>query len=318
MITESTFTEKGVPVVPSETQPIITLSITYVRMKVQRGDWFGDTVRRFRSYLFDFAAWVPQRLTAARVQRRHIEGWLTERATNSASSARGRLTAVRGLFRWLHHDGQIPRDPTAGVIAQRMAEPAPRSFSDEDVETLFATAHRDPRELAIISLEWNEGFRCSEVAKALIEDVNWRARTISVRGKFGRGQVSRTAALSDDTVDALRAYLATIPARSGHIIRNQTNPQLGIKPHTVWAITDRVIKDAGLKWFPGDGRSSHAGRHSAATQALEAGVPTEIMLRQFGWKSDAMIQRYAKGAALDLHVFHDLRAERRERLAGGS
>ena len=295
-------------------QAIAALMVTYIRLKSTRGEWWGDTIRVNRARLFDFAAFLPRQTRVDRVKREQIEAWLDSRAERTAASSRGRLSAVRGFFRWLHTDGRIPRDPTVGVVAPDVPDSAPRRFTDVEVEQLFATARRHPRDLLVISFEWNEGLRRIEVARALIEDVNWSTLTLSVRGKFHRGKVSHAAALSPETVEALKSYLGTVRVRSGPIVRSQRDPELGVGGHTIWKITDSVLKDAGLKWHPFDGRSCHAGRHTAATEALEAGVPVEILKRQHGWQSDAPVMRYTRAAALPQHEIHAARAARRAEL----
>jgi integrase len=291
----------------------ITQAITtYTRMKVERGDWWGETITKFRSHLWDFALALPPAVAAniTRVKADHLRMWVHNPA-HSIAYRRNRLVAVRGMFRWLHADGRIPRDPTVGVTAGQVPESTPRSFSDDEVEQLFAVACRDPRELLCVSLCWNEGVRRSEVAKALIEDVVWRTSTMAIRGKLYRGRVSRTIALSPETVEAMKGYLVSEPAGAGPLVRSRRVGGGPLTSHGVGQIISVVIKDAGLKWFPFDGRSSHAGRHTSATQALEAGAEPELIKRQHGWQSDAMLHRYTKAAALDLHRIHVLRAERR-------
>lgn len=290
---------------------------TYVRMKVDRGDWWGETVRKNRDALWHFAASLPKvvAVDVRRVKRDHIQGWIDANPAHSPGYRRANRSTVRGLFRWLHQEGHIARDPTVGVYVADVPDSAPRGWSDEDVEALFTVARRDARELVCVSLAWNEGLRRCEVARALIEDLRPKASTLEVRGKFYRGRVSRTVAVSAETMSAVDAYRAVTNARCGPLIRSLVNPGVGVGPHAIGKIIGDVIADAGLKRFPWDGRASHSGRHTAASQAVEAGVPPELLKRQFGWTSDAMIRRYTGNAALDLHEIHRARAERRDTLA---
>lgn len=301
---------------------LVVLSITYVNMKVTRGDWWGESARQPRRTLWDFARWVPRRVaqSVAAVKLKHVQGFLDAAGTaHSAQYRRHRLGTLRGFFGWLRRTGRIQRDPTEGAHVPDVPESAPRAFSDDDVATLFSQARSDPRTLVCVSLLWNEGFRRIEVARAQIDDIDDRTRTIGVRGKFYRGEISRRAALSDETIRAIDRYLATVPHRgTGPLVRSRRNIGEGLDRDTIGRIVAQCIRDAGLKRFPWDGRSSHAGRHTAATQSLEAGVPPTLIKRQFGWKSDAMLERYGKSAALDLHVVHELRDERRRTLGAPS
>lgn len=299
--------------------PVVTATLTYVRMKSARGDWYGETISHTRRHLYDFVASLstPVAANVRRVRREHVQAWIDQNPAHSVAYRRVRLVAVRGLFRWLHNEGRISRNPTVGAHVGTVPESVPRSFNDDDVERLFAVARRDPRELVCVSLCWNEGCRRIEVARTLLEDLDFRTSTLAVRGKFHRGNVSRHAAVSPETMGAVKAYLVAEPTRSGPLVRSHRVGRRhdALTSHGVGQIVAKVIRDAGLKWFPFDGRSSHAGRHTSATQSVEAGVPNELLKRQYGWTSDAMIRRYSKGAALDLHQVHEARARRRDLVA---
>lgn len=300
---------------------VAVAAATYERMKISRGEWHGQhTIRNNRLYLWHFVTGLPAQVAVdvCRVRREHIQAWLDANPAHSAVYRAGRRSAVRGLFRWLHQEGHIARDPTVGVTIADVPAPVLRSLHDHEVEVLFAAARHDPRDLMLVSFAFNEGLRNIEQARAIVGDLDERTATMEIRGKFHRGEVSRTIAVSGDTMTAVDRYRTAAGVRGGPLVQSRVQPGVGISTFQVGKLITAVIKDAGLKRFPWDGRSAHAGRRTAATQALEAGVAAELIKRQHGWSSDAMLQRYTKGAALDLHEIHRLRAERRELLGAAS
>lgn len=297
-------------------ESVLTLTITYVQLKVRRGDWWGRSISVYRRHLWQFASWLPRAIaeSARKVRSQHVQGWIDEAGpSHSPGYRRIRLSALRGFFGWLVRDRRIPRDPTLDIELPDAPIPMPRAFTDDEVEALFQVARRDPRDLLCVSLCWNEMLRRHEVSNLLIEDVDFRRRQIGVRGKGYRGRVSRIVPLSDPTFHALEGHLADDPASTGHVVRSRIHLGAGISAARVGDIIGAVIADAGLKRFPRDGRSSHAGRHTGAVQALEAGVAQPILQRFLGHSTEAQLRRYTTGAALDLGQVHELRAKREKR-----
>lgn len=294
-------------------QGVAVLTITYVNMKVRRGEWYGRTVTVTRRHLWDFAARLPLAAAAsvAKVTRQHVQKWLDDPGPrHSAAYRRVRFSAVKGFFGWLHAEGRISKNPTVGIQLPIIPESMPRAFTDDEVEQLFHVARRDPRDLVCVALAWNEGLRRAEIASVVLEDIDMRTMTMGVRGKRYRGKVSRFVSISPGTMVAISDYLTREPARTGPLVRGRVVRGSPISPSRVGEIVASVILDAGLKHYPWDGRSTHAGRHTSATQALEAGAPESLMKRFYGWESDNTLRRYTKAAKLDLSQIHVLRAKR--------
>lgn len=296
--------------VQSHPVELVALVITFWRLKQARGEWWGRTPLVYRRHLSSFLASLPPsaRLDGRKVKPEHIEAWAFRDPSHSPSYQRVQLVPVRGFFKWLTVTGKIPKDPCAGVPSPEVPEALPRAFAREDHQLLLATAERDPRDLLAVSLAFNDAHRRAEIALANVEDIDFRLGVIAVHGKGYRGKVSRRVPYSATTKRALTLYLASDPHSSGPLVRNRvTGGRLSAA--RVGEIIGDVIRDAGLKLHPGDGRSSHAGRHTVATELVEADVPDRIGMKFMGHKSHANWQRYHNGAVLDLMVVHDVRGE---------
>jgi integrase len=57
-------------------------------------------------------------------------------------------------------------------------------------------------------------------------------------------------------------------------------------PWAIWRVVNRLGREAGVAVHP------HLFRHTWATRAIAAGVPTEIVRRAGGWASLQIMQRY--------------------------
>lgn len=157
-------------------------------------------------------------------------------------------------------------------------------------------------------LSVQEGLRRKEVAEAQLGDVDLHNRSMLVRGKGGRGGVTRTVWLTDQTCHAITTYLAGEGHRAGPLIRNRVHPDRGLTPHTVGEMVSRWMLESGVKAAPGDGKTMHAFRHSCAHHMLDAGATTEQVQQVLGHASIRTTQVYTRGRVEDLRAAMDGRA----------
>ena len=68
--------------------------------------------------------------------------------------------------------------------------PLPRGLSASEVAALYASLSADPvarlRDTALVALMLRLGLRAGEAASLRLEDLDWRAGTVTVAGKRGR------------------------------------------------------------------------------------------------------------------------------------
>jgi integrase/recombinase XerD len=291
-------------------QHITASIITYVRAKKQRGDWYGRTPKVYGRHLMLFAASLPPSVAAdpSKTQRKHVQAWIDRDASHSPAYMRVQLSAVRGFYRWMQVERRISHDPTLGVTTPPVPEGLARNFTLAERDVLIEVAGRDPRDLLCCSLAFYDAHRRGEIAAADVADVDLARGVIAVHGKGYRGAVSRRVPFSATTRRALGLYLAADPHSSGPLIRSRVDGSR-LSPQRIGEIIGNVIRDAGLKIAPWDGRSSHAGRHTVGAELVEAGIPDRVGMKFVGHKSHANWMRYSNGAVADLLVVHDIRGE---------
>ena len=200
---------------------------------------------------------------------------LRQARSGSPKVARLRATALRCFFRFLFQHGQTQSDlaraiPT--VPEWRLAE-VPKYLRPEEVERVIRTCRRDTavarRDHAIILLLARLGLRASEVIALELDDVDWRAGVLMVRGK---GRSHDCLPLPADVGQALAHYLRhhrpSCTAR--RLFIRARAPHRGLAhPSSLSTIVARALKRAGLQpAFTG----AHVLRHSLATGMLRSGA----------------------------------------------
>jgi integrase/recombinase XerD len=189
-------------------------------------------------------------------------------------SAKLTVTALRSLLGWLHADGVLSESlawAVPSVASWRLAR-LPQPLEPGQVEAMLASCDRSTangrRDLAMLTLLSRLGLRAGEVAALLLDDIDWRAGEIIIRGKGSR---SERLPLPADAGEPVAAYLRDgRPAPAG----GQRQVFLRVKaPHhalTSGGVTQAVsaaARRAGLGTV-----HAHRLRHSAATGMLRAGV----------------------------------------------
>ncbi|MDR2373636.1 MAG: tyrosine-type recombinase/integrase [Bifidobacteriaceae bacterium] len=183
-------------------------------------------------------------------------------------------TAVRALLAWAYLTGRIPRRCDSAVLrpADWQASSLPRALSQEQMGSLLDAVgqfERTPaavlRDRATLLLLSRLGLRSGEVAGLRVDDIDWRAGLITVRGK-GR---QSTLPLPVDVGEALVAYLrAGRPGgHPGREVFTTAQPPLGPwSAHAVTHMVGRAARRAGLGTV-----HAHRLRHTAATRVLAEG-----------------------------------------------
>ena len=183
---------------------------------------------------------------------------------------------LRNLFRFLFWSGKTKRDLANSIprVAQPPQSHLPRHLKPEAVEQLIdAIWSGDPvglRNYAMILLIARLGLRAPEVIAIQLDDVDWRAGTILIRGK---GKRHDCMPLPDDVGKAIVDYIRN--GRRGPSRTLFVSSKVPHRPFVDAQILNTVLRDAlkraGLK-PPQKYIGSHLLRHSLATDMLRKGA----------------------------------------------
>ena len=230
-----------------------------------------------------------ERLTAADVSL-FLAAELPKRGIDSA---RGVVTALRCLLRYLHVEGLIvvPLQWAVPGVADLRDRSLPRGLEPAAVKQLLRSCDRrrtvGRRDYAILLLLWRLGLRAREVAALELDDVDWRRGELVVRGKGGRQDV---LPLPVDVGEAIVSYLRRRPrVESRALFRRAVAPVGGIERMVVWGVVRAACRRAGLPLV-----GPHALRHTAATEMLRAGASLPEIGQVLRHREIRTTARYAK------------------------
>ena len=183
------------------------------------------------------------------------------------------VTALRSFLGFLHLDGVTERSlvPAVPTVLRRRLAGLPKGLEPDQVRQLLAAC--DPgtvvgnRDLAILTLLVRLGLRRDEVATLGLDDIDWRAGTIRVRGK---GNCHERLPLPPDVGRRLAQYLRharPADAQGRTVFVRHFAPHHALGASRVSGIVADAARRAGF------GRAhAHRLRHTAATELLRAGA----------------------------------------------
>ena len=160
-------------------------------------------------------------------------------------------------------------------------------------ETPAAAAARGRRDAAIVALAFCAGLRRSEIAALIWDDITPTARDGQLRVRV---RASKTNA--DGRREDLR-LLAGPFARAVEDLRAAMSPAaddrvVPLGPHQVNRRVQVLAAALGL-----EGVSSHSGRRGLASELVRRGASTTAVQAAGGWRSAAMVARYASAVAVE-------------------
>ncbi len=114
---------------------------------------------------------------------------VSQASRRNPADMQGLVTAVRSLLRFLHVTGRVTARLDAAVPSApgRRATSLPRGIAPGQAAALLASCDRDSaagrRDYAILALLTRMGLRAGEVTGLTLDDIDWRAGELTVRGK---------------------------------------------------------------------------------------------------------------------------------------
>lgn len=221
------------------------------------------------------------------------------RHARSLSLGRAKLmvTALRSFLRFLLQHGEIATDLAASVpaVAGWRQASVPQHLGAHDVQRLLDGCDRatavGQRNYAILLLLARLGLRAGEVVALQLDDVDWRAGEITVRGK---GSVQDRLPLLIDVGEAVATYVRRDRPRcaSRRVFIRARAPHRGfVSPAAVSTIVERAVDRADL--HP-PGRGAHLLRRSLATGMLHRGASMAEIGQVLRHRAAATTEIYAK------------------------
>jgi site-specific recombinase XerD len=216
----------------------------------------------------------------------------------SASAAQYFVSALRAFLRFCFLEGLLEADLSQAALAVRgrRPQPLPRGIGRADARALLGACDRRSalgrRDYALIVLLLRLGLRRGEVAALRLDDIDWRAGELSVRGKGSRED---RLPLPADVGEAIASYLrrGRPASERREVFLRARAPFEPIAAGTVASTVRRACRRAGITEV-----GSHRLRHTAACEMVGAQVPLERigqLLRHRSLQSTAIYARVDLG-----------------------
>lgn len=188
-------------------------------------------------------------------------------------SLRCTVTALRSFLRFLHATGRTAASLVAAVPALRTwpRTALPVALGAGDARRLVAACNpatpRGRRDGAVVAVLLRLGLRASEVARLALDDIDWRAGEMVIKGKGGR--LDRLP-MPVEVGEAIAAYLCGgRPSNAGRsLFLTVTAPIRPLSSDGVGTLVYRACRRAGVARV-----GPHVLRRTLATESLRAGAP---------------------------------------------
>jgi integrase/recombinase XerC len=220
------------------------------------------------------------RMFAAREHRRGL----------APRSVQRRLSACRGLFRFLIREGELKHDPSGDVRAPKSRKRLPSPLDADSMSRLLEFRGDDSlgvRDKAIMELLYSSGLRLSELLGLDLLDLDLRDRTVRVTGK---GRKTRIVPVGRHALRAIEAWLAERTKIAGV---GETAVFVGINGKRLGPriVQRRIARWARLQGLP-EHVHPHMFRHSFASHLLESSQDLRAVQELLGHANISTTQVY--------------------------
>ena len=279
--------------------PVERLVVEYREYLVrERGLVAGSVELRERvARLFLAAQSEPIELALRRLRAGDVTAFVVAQCREGrrgAAWSRTLTSGLRSLLRYLHLAGWVPvplAQAVPSVAGWRLAS-LPRALEPEQVQRLLDSCDRSTvlgdRDFAVLMVLSRLGLRAGEVAAMRLDDIEWRAGEVVVRGKGAR---TERLPLPHDVGKAVVSYLRAGRGRAScrEVFLRAVAPHGPLSSGGVRSIVHAACDRAGMPRV-----GAHRLRHTVATELLRAGVGLEQISKVLRHSSMTTTAVYAK------------------------
>ena len=244
------------------------------------------TIAAYRTDLSKLVAWAKEREQKLdRLKPADVASFIASlraKGLSARSSART-IHGVRGFFKFLVREEEIPDDPMENVRSPKAFKPLPRFLNRAQVEGLLEapdlTTPFGLRDKAILETMYASGLRASELIRLRTENIDADVGLLRI---FGKGRKERLVPIGSSALAAIVRY-----EREGRaaLVKRKRTPELflnhaggALSRMGLWLIVRRHATSTGVA----DILTPHVLRHSFATHLLENGADLRALQAMLG------------------------------------
>src|SRR5262245_24498786 len=224
----------------------------------------------------------------------------------SRKAAQLACTALRSFLQYARYRGEIGINLAAGVpgVANWSMPSIPRSIAPDHLRRVLASCNRrsavGSRDYAILLLLARLGLRAGAITLLELDDVDWQAATLRVRGKGGHAYV---LPLPVDVGESIAAYLkiGRPVCTNRRLFLLARAPSPGFKTQVaVLSVVRHALTRAGID---APSKGAHQFRHALASEMLRRGASLPEIGQILDHRNPQTTAIYAK---VDLSSLHTL------------
>lgn len=209
---------------------------------------------------------------------RHFLQYLVEDRKNSATARARKVSSMKGLFSFLHQEGDIQQDPSLRVRKPKLERKLPVFLSQEECQRFIQVLHEHSlhqrRDVTIVLLFLYTGIRLTELTQLDMHHLDLSYLTLRV---YGKGRKERLIPLLPQLVDCLTTYLAYRKEALGEADATFSPLFFTIRKEGWARITKRTVHNIFVRYsqyarLDRQHFSAHKLRHTFATLLYSQGV----------------------------------------------
>src|SRR5690625_1335166 len=212
------------------------------------------------------------------------------------SSLGHRIRFIKSLFKWIHEERHILKNPAAKLKEPKLGKRIPKFLSKHEIELLREGSHT-PMKYALFEFFYSTGCRIGEVAKLNREDINFMENSVIVHGK---GDKEREVYFNIRCSIWLKRYLENRDDEEDCLFVTERKPKRRMSVDSLRYVIKRISNRADIKKTI----HPHQLRHSYATHMVDNGAPLEVIQSLLGHEKSETTRIYAHLSGKLRHDFY--------------